>query len=118
MVQRIICWPALLTLKTNTYMNYDFNQPLKALNGEVLKDQDNKPLTAGKLLANALVSGAKGDAMKLHGWAVKMYNAQKLNLDKSDVRVLTDFVDANETITILAKSQILGILTDPKNAAE
>lgn len=95
-------------------MQYDFNKEIKNLAGDPLLDEKGKPVTAGKILANALVSGAKGDALKFWGWGQKLYNAQKIDLDKADQRTITEFVENSETITILAKGQILEILAATK----
>jgi len=95
-------------------MQYDFNKEIKNLAGDPLLDEKSKPLTAGKILANALVSGAKGDALKFFEWGQKLYNAQKIDLDKSDQKTLTEFVESSETMTILAKGQILLILSATK----
>jgi len=95
-------------------MQYDFNVPLYDLAGNVIKDPNDKDITIGKLLSNALVSQAKGDALKFHGWAVDMYNCKSINLDRSDVKVLRDFVQDNDTITVLAKAQIFELLDKGK----
>jgi len=95
-------------------MQYDFNVPLYDLSGNCIKDQNNTDITIGKLLSNALVSQAKGDALKFHGWAVDMYNCKSINLDRSDVKVLRDFVQDNDTITVLAKAQIFELLDNGK----
>jgi hypothetical protein len=94
-------------------MIYDFNVDLKDLSGAAIME-DKKPLTIGKLLARSLANQAKGDSLKLYGWAMKMYNCEKLNLDKSDIKVLTEFVESSEAITILAKGQIMELLTAAK----
>lgn len=95
-------------------MQYDFNKPLQNLAGDPVLDEKDKPLTIGKVLGNALVSGAKGDALKFWGWGQKLYNAQKIDLDKSDHRTIKDFIEQCETITILAKGQMLEILAATK----
>lgn len=96
-------------------MQYDFNIELKDLAGETIKDGKGDPLTIGKLLANTLVNQGKGDAMKFHNWALDMYNCRVLNLDNSDKRVLTEFVENSETLTVLAKAQIIDYITSKKN---
>lgn len=95
-------------------MKIDLNKEIKNLAGDPLWDDRGLPLTAGKIVANALVSGAKGDALKFWEWGQKLYNAQPIDLDKSDQKTLTEFIENSETITILAKGQILLILTATK----
>ena len=96
-------------------MNYNFNVPVKNLAGELMKDENGKDLTAGKILASTLVNQTKGDAIKYFSWGLDMYNCKVLNLDRSDVKTLTDFVESNEQMTVLAKAQILDILNKKRS---
>lgn len=86
----------------------DFNLPLKALDGTVIKDGE-KDLTLGRLLSGQLATASKGDALKLFTWAQKTYAGEKLDLDPSDTETLKQFVKDSETMTVLAKAQILQI---------
>lgn len=85
----------------------DFNKPIKGLNGVSAKDQTGKDVTLGSILADQLVSGSKGDAVKFYGWALKLHEGIELELDKSDKQTLKDFITNNEQLTILAKAQLL-----------
>lgn len=85
----------------------NFNKPMKGLNGQSVKDQNGKEVTLGNVLANELVSGNKGDAVKFYGWALKLHEGKEIELDKSDTQTLKDFVTNNEQLTILAKAQLL-----------
>jgi hypothetical protein len=87
----------------------DFNQPLKGLDGAEVKDMDGSSITLGKLLSTQLASANKGDALKLFTWAQKCYNGEKLDLDPSDTSTLKDFIKANESLTVLAKAQLLSV---------
>jgi hypothetical protein len=91
-------------------MNYNFNIALKNLAGETVKDEKNEDLTVGKLLSSSLVNQTKGDSIKYFAWALKMYNCEQINLDASDIKVLSSFVEGNESLTVLAKAQILELL--------
>jgi hypothetical protein len=95
-------------------MNYEFNVPLCDLTGNPIKD-NGKDVTLGLLLANQLVSQPKGDALKFMSWAKKLTRCEVLNLDKSDVRKLRDFVEGCETMTILSKAPILEIIDQVRN---
>jgi hypothetical protein len=97
-------------------MIFDFNIELKDLNGQSVKDQQGKNQTCGRLLASTLAGQSKGDALKLFGWAQKMWNCEKLDLDKSDQKTLNEFVENSEVITILGKAQILDILNPSPSA--
>lgn len=90
----------------------DFNQALHGLDGEDVKDMDGKEVTVGKLLAGQLASANKGDALKMFTWAQKVYNGEGLDLDPSDASTLKDFIKNNETLTVLAKAQMLSVFKD------
>jgi hypothetical protein len=90
-------------------MTFDFNQPLKGLDGKEVMAGD-QPLTLGKLLGNQLASANKGDALKLFNWAMKVYNGEAIDLDESDTNTLKEFIKQNDQLTILAKAQLLSVL--------
>lgn len=85
----------------------DFNKVLKNLEGQEVKDQKNESVKLSMLLGNTLVQGAKGDALKFYHWALKLVDGKPLELDKSDESTLKEFISGNETLTILAKAQLL-----------
>jgi hypothetical protein len=85
----------------------NFNKPIKNLTGQSMKDANGKEVTLGYILAEQLVSGSKGDAVKFYGWALKLHEGKEIELDKSDTQTLKDFVTNNEQLTILAKAQLL-----------
>jgi hypothetical protein len=85
----------------------DFNKSMKALNGVSAKDGQGNDITLGNILAQQLVSGSKGDAVKFYGWALKLHEGKELDIDKSDKQTLKDFITNNEQLTILAKAQLL-----------
>ncbi len=85
----------------------DFNKPIKSLNGQTVKNQNGTDVTLGSILADQLVSGSKGDAVKFYGWALKLHEGKELDIDKSDTQTLKDFITNNEQLTILAKAQLL-----------
>jgi len=81
-------------------LNFDFN--LKDLQGNEITEAK-----ANHILANLLVSQTKGDAIKLYTWGLELYKTGELNLDKSDAQVLENIIKESETLTVLAKGQIL-----------
>jgi hypothetical protein len=87
----------------------DFNQPLKGLDGKEVLETGGKAITLGKLLSTQLASANKGDALKLFTWAQKCYNGEPLDLDPSDKGTLKDFINNNESLTVLAKAQLLSV---------
>lgn len=90
----------------------DFNKQLLGLDGKPVKDNEDKDLTIGKLLSGLLASANKGDALKLFNWAQKLYNGEPLDLDESDKSTLKEFIKGNESLTVLAKAQALGVFKD------
>ena len=83
-------------------MKLDFNFNLKDLSGEEIQDAN-----AGKLLAQSLINQTKGDAIKYWEWALAINKGEVIDLDTSDQGVIKSFIKDNESLTILAKSQLL-----------
>jgi hypothetical protein len=61
------------------------------------------------MLAGALASSSKGDALKFWDWAKKLFKGEVLDLDKSDQETLKGFVKDSDSFTVLAKAQLLEI---------
>lgn len=81
-----------------------------------LTDLDGKPLVprtpddvvnCGKVVANALVQTAKGDPLKHHEWAVKLWKGEELDLDKSDTHYLKKFVEDHQGLTHTVKAPVI-----------
>lgn len=85
-------------------MKLDFNFNLTDLDGKEIEGAN-----AGKLLANTLIQQTKGDAVKYWEWALALNKGDILDLDTSDQETLKTFVKDSETITILAKAQVLNV---------
>lgn len=85
-------------------MKLNFNFNLTDLDGKELENAN-----AGKLLANTLIQQTKGDAVKYWEWALALNKGDILDLDSSDQETLKNFVKDSETITILAKAQVLNV---------
>jgi hypothetical protein len=90
----------------------NFNKALVGLDGIAAKETDDKDLTVGRVLAGRLISASRGDALKMFSWAQKLYNGKALDLDKSDIETLKEFVKNDEQLTVLAKAQILMVLLE------
>lgn len=90
----------------------DFSKHLVGLDGVSVKDIDDKEITLGKLLSGQLAQSNKGDALKLFTWAQKCYNGEQLDLDPSDETTLKEFIKNNESLTVLAKAQLLSVFKD------
>jgi hypothetical protein len=86
-------------------MKLDFNFDLLGLD-----EQPIEGANAGKLLANALAQGSKGDALKFWDWAVNLNKGEVLDLDSSDQETMKNFIKDAEGFTILAKAQLLKVI--------
>jgi hypothetical protein len=90
-------------------MKLNFNFNLTDLDGKELEGANS-----GKLLANTLIQQTKGDAVKYWEWALKLNKGEVLDLDTSDQDALKTFVKDSETITVLAKAQLLAVFAKSK----
>jgi hypothetical protein len=45
--------------------------------------------------------------LKFWGWATKLHSGIELDLDDSDMEVFKNFIKESESLTVLAKAQIL-----------
>jgi hypothetical protein len=86
-------------------MKLDFNFDLLGLDQQPIEGAN-----AGKLLANALAQGSKGDALKFWDWALSLNMGEVLDLDSSDQETIKNFIKDSEGFTILAKAQLLQVL--------
>ena len=84
-------------------MKLDFNFDFIGLDDQVFEGGN-----AGKMLAGALASASKGDALKFWDWAKKLFKGEVLDLDKSDQETLKGFIKDSE-LPIIYKAQILEI---------
>ena len=85
-------------------MKLDFNFDFIGLDDQIFEGGN-----AGKMLAGALASASKGDALKFCDCAKKLFKGEALDLDKSDQETLKGFVKDSESFTVLAKAQLLEI---------
>jgi hypothetical protein len=60
-----------------------------------------------KVVAQTLSQSPKGDPLKFWGWATKLHSGIELDLDDSDMEVFKNFIKESESLTVLAKAQIL-----------
>lgn len=77
-----------------------------------LNDLDSKPIenaNVGKLLATSLTQQAKGDPLKFWEWALALHKGEIIDLDTSDQNTLKTFIKESESLTILAKGQMLQV---------
>jgi hypothetical protein len=65
------------------------------------------PEKLSDILANMLAMSTVGSPAKMITWAVNLTNNGEIDIDKSDVKFLLDFVGNNHNFVNLAKSQLL-----------
>jgi hypothetical protein len=85
-------------------MKLNFNFNLVDLDGQEIENANT-----GKLLAASLVQQSKGDAMKFWEMALNLNKGETIDLDTSDQQLLKTFIKENESLTILAKGQMLQV---------
>jgi len=78
----------------------DFGRQLKTLDGKDAGDM-------AQLVANVLIQGTEGNAIKLYDIATTIYKEKKIKLDDSDKKLVKETIDGAKGLTILAKAQIL-----------
>jgi hypothetical protein len=88
-------------------MKLNLNLPIVALDGTEIADSN-----VGKLIAQVLAQGSKGDALKFWHWAQKLYAGEELDLDPSDAETLKNAIKDNESLTILSKAQALACFSN------
>lgn len=82
------------------------------INGNVL----NKDITMGESLANVLVGGTKGEALKFYDWAISLAKTGKITVDEHDFKKIKLFVEESENIFIILKAQLIRKLDECKAA--
>jgi hypothetical protein len=65
------------------------------------------PEKLSDILANMLAMATTGKPAKMITWAVNLTNEGEIDIDKSDVKFLLDFVENNHNVINLAKVQLL-----------
>jgi hypothetical protein len=83
----------------------DLNFAFVGLDGKDIPDTN-----AGKFLANSLAHNNKGDALKQYGIATRLYTGEPIELDKSDIDMIIEFVKSSEGFSNLSEAQILAVL--------
>jgi hypothetical protein len=94
-------------------LNLDFQ--IKNLDGDAMPSEQ---ANASKVLAGALSSANKGNAIKLHDWALRLWRKEVLEIDKVDKEFLEAFVESTETLTVLAKVPILNAIKEQYEKAD
>lgn len=71
--------------------------------------------TTGQIIAhNVLANVAKGNAIRLMSWASKFHAGDDVELDSSDLELLTKLIEENEMTPNWIKASALEILIEAK----
>ena len=87
------------------------------LAGVQLKDENEVPLTVGKMMGGALMQAQGGDDVKLYLLSIKLREKDKVELDVADFKTLKNGVDALR-IPRLTKAQFIMVLDEAKDKPE
>jgi hypothetical protein len=74
------------------------------------------PEKLSDVLANMLAMATVGPPAKMITWAVNLTNEGEIEVDKSDVKFLTEFIENNHNVINLAKAQLLDEIEKLKEA--
>jgi hypothetical protein len=88
-------------------MLLDLNFKFKGLDGT---DDPNAELPIAKYVANILANGKSNDPIKIRQIAIKLYNDNCVDLDKSDLSFIFDLIKKNDILADNAKAQILEVI--------
>jgi hypothetical protein len=83
--------------------------PLKLSLDKNLIDLKGNPMPEklSDILANMLAMATTGPPAKMITWAVNLTNNGEIDIDKTDVKFLLNFINDNRNFVNLAKSQLL-----------
>lgn len=93
-------------------MNLNFNFKLKDLNGKSIEGDNGN---AGKILGQMLFSQNKGNSLKLHDWALKVFNNKPIDLDDTDTNVLYGLIEQSEWLLVASKAPMLSYIDSVKD---
>ncbi len=82
-------------------MKLNLDKNLMSLKGEPLHDK------LSDILADILAMSSTAKPAKMITWAVNLTNNGEIEVDKSDIQLITELIENNMRIVNLAKAQIL-----------
>lgn len=89
----------------------NINRPLTDLTGKELPDAN-----MGKVLGNWFAQKTDGNAVKQLVWAMDLFNKGEISVDDSDYDSIIQSLESTNSLTVLAKGQILKALKDAKKS--
>jgi hypothetical protein len=91
-------------------MRFDPNFTLKGINGKELVGMEDN-IHAGKVLASVLYYAQTGNQLKLHAWALKLYEKQPIEITKEDRDFLLNLID-NVKLPVITAGPIIQMLNE------
>jgi hypothetical protein len=89
-------------------MKLDLNKQLKNLKGEVIENS----VTMGELLGDRIAGSNTKDTIKWLHWAISLSNKEPIEVDKSDLIKIKDFVENCQQFNNLIAGRILEEIAD------
>jgi hypothetical protein len=88
-------------------MKINLNKSIVDLSGKEIEGSN-----LGQLVSQLLASSSsKENTIKMYYWAQKFYAGEEIDLDPTDLSILKSFIEGNEQLTVLAKAQILEVIS-------
>lgn len=94
-------------------IDIDLTENLQDLDGGPVF-RDGRPVSIGRLVAEALLNGGKGDPLKLYDWAMTLAKTGRITLDTSDEEIFKGHIKDSPSITNLVKGQALTAINTQK----
>jgi hypothetical protein len=86
-------------------MKLNLNKSILGLDGKEIPE-----VTLGKVVAQVIAQENKGDAVKKWYWATKLYGGEEIDLNPEEEKEFKEMIKNNETLTVMAKAQVLAEL--------
>jgi hypothetical protein len=90
-------------------MKFNFNNPFIGIKKTTVKDENGTDLLLSSILGNAILLQSKG-GRKFTDWGYALNDGLELNLDRADKKLLYDFIENDDSLSLLSKSQLHNIL--------
>lgn len=80
--------------------------------------ENGATLTLNKVIAPVMASQNEGvDVMKFYDWSRGIYKGGVIELDRTDLEIIKNFIKDSKQLSVLAKGRLLEALTAPVETA-
>lgn len=93
-------------------MVFDPNFILKGIDGNEIEGHE-EAVHAGKILANTLYYAQSGSQLRLHGWALKLYDRKPIDITDEDRKLILSVID-NSRMPVITAAPLIQMLNDLK----